>query len=215
MTTQPGSLAIAGIEAAYADIRQRHPELPKTIMIITGSGFKPRGGSLRGSFTPESWSCDHDEHGEDVLDEIKVTGERMADGAVGVLTTLIHECVHKACRIRDIQDTSPSNRNYHNKKFLAMAEEYGLELIAKSPRIGFSDCRMTSDIVSDYEPTLKALGLALPVRRKPQFKPKGQDRNNPKAVCACFPERIIRASRKELEAGDIFCQRCENYFDVC
>lgn len=154
-TNNIGSTVIEAIEGAWTAIVERHPELPAEIMVITGTGARSNG-LVRGHWAAGRW---HVEDGK--LPEVFIAGERLADGARGVLTTLIHEAAHALADVRGIKETSRQHR-YHNKKFKALAEEMGLTVTdAPDATIGFSMTYWNNGLEADYADEVKALEEAI------------------------------------------------------
>jgi predicted Zn-ribbon and HTH transcriptional regulator len=217
-----GSTLIAALEALWAEIQDRHPGVPDAI-IITGSGAQ-RGGTRLGHTAHDLWT---DEDGG-TLTEIFISGERIADGPQGVLGTMLHEAAHGLNHYRSVKDTS-ANCRYHNRRFVATAQELGLETADEPhPSIGWSFTKATADLLATYE-TASGLkdwylsigpgtghegGVAgLPVARPPR------DPNAPKtsgrlvkAVCSCPKPRIVRLSPAVLALGPITCGACGEDF---
>jgi hypothetical protein len=165
-----------------------------------------------------------------------VAGETLYKGADHTLETMLHEAAHVLAKVRGVQDTSRQGR-WHNQRFRAMAEEMGLEhpnQIA-DPKHGFTDVVLTpgtreeyASVIADLDrairlyvkipETLSGVGgggekIELPGGGRPA-RPgaKPGNTNNVKAVCGCEVPRIIRVSRKVLEADPIICGRCREEF---
>lgn len=162
-----GSAVIASLEAAWAKVQQVHGVDVPNVVMITGSG---RGMfSLKwGHHARDRWSNGSP---ETRITELMITGECLDQGATAAMETLIHEAAHAVANSRGIADTSRDHR-YHNKKFVAVAEELGLrepnaEEIASSgmawpnPSIGFSDVRITDDTVDVYSTEIDGIQSAI------------------------------------------------------
>lgn len=253
-TTTTGSAIVAALEAAWAAIRERVADLPE-VVFITGTGLMGRGakwGHYRGHGWAVRSSCpdgcqdhSHDEgglvrfHAGDRKPEVFIAGERLASGADLTLQTMLHEGAHALAAARGLKDTSKEGR-YHNRTFLALAEEMGLRFEGQpDATIGYSAVVLTDEARESYADVIAALDAAIAVyldtfqglrlgraatggdglsggalggAGKGAAKPKS--RNNPKAVCGCEEPRIIRASRKVLEAAPITCGACGEAFQV-
>ncbi len=237
-TRQSGSEIVAALEAAYADIRSNHPELPEVVW-ITGSGFA--GGSKWAHFWRDRWEDKQaDETASDKRAEMFMAGERLACGAELTLQSMLHEAAHALAAVREEQDTSRQHR-YHNKTFVKMAEELGLEYAHETPdpSIGFSAVTLREETKAKYaatiekldnsikavlnDPLLAALGIVggangngsdgahrIPKGLKP--KPTAKSRNNVKYVCQCEKPRVMRMAPKTFELASITCGECGQDF---
>jgi hypothetical protein len=158
-TTTPdavGSTIIGAIEEAWAAIARRHPDLPGNIVAITGSGAKGNGWMTRGHWSAARWEVEGA-----TLPEVFISGERISDGARGVLTTLIHEAAHGLAHARGIKETSRQGR-WHNRKFVALAQEMGLTTATEAhPSIGFSNTEWNDSLEAEYAEEVAALEAAL------------------------------------------------------
>jgi len=238
--TTTGSALVRALEAVWDQIRRHHPELPE-VVIITGSGLL--GGLPRwGHFWAERWQDRAAKDGGGAVSivnrkaELFVAGERLATGAEATVQTMLHEAAHTLAQMRGIKDTSRQGR-WHNRQFLAMAEELGLTYQGEhaDPVIGFSAVVMTEATKARYAKVIERLDAAIVAfLAAPSFIETGKDgetgvrrvgghtggdggekpksRNNLKAVCSCEPARIIRVSRSVLEAGAITCGVCGEAF---
>jgi hypothetical protein len=222
-----GSTVVALIEKVWDRIRADHPELPR-VVVTTGSGEFVKWGHFR----PDSWKS-----GDEKLHEFFLASEALAKGSVQVLQTTIHEAAHTLARVRGQKDTSRQNR-YHNKVFLALAQELGLEHKASAPDSthGFSFVTLTEATKEKYADLLEELTKELVLTGLlPSWlggdeeedekggekitKPKGGEdekgkaqTGNLKAVCGCAEPNIIRLSRKVLDKGIVRCDECEELF---
>lgn len=128
-----GSDTVAALEAAWADIAKRHPELNERPMVVRiGSGRAGRRGSLvLGSVTVNpDWQANRKTSSKaksdpDRYHELFLAGETLAQHPVKLMETLIHEAAHIVAMVRGVKDTSRQGR-YHNKRFRAICEEMGL-----------------------------------------------------------------------------------------
>lgn len=197
---------VAAIESAWAEIRTRHQDVPDVVVTI-GSGSEARGLRL-GHFAADRWM-----RGEEAMHELFVGGEGLARGGASVLATLIHEAAHGAARTRGIQDTSRQGR-YHNTKFKAIAEEFGLS-IEHDRTIGWSTTNLPDATAASYAREVDALTKAITAHRRAEATVTGGGRtssNNGKAaVCGCG--RKIRASIAVIDAGPILCGICGSEFE--
>lgn len=176
------SNVITQLEFAWQAIQAENPELPDAVITSSRRRHKSEKDT-RAQHCADTWKKD----GE-LVAEITVFGERLFDGAEEVMQSLLHEAAHALARVRDIKDTSNRNR-FHNKKFVKIAEELGLEGPDESggPALGFSNCVITPVTAKIYADTIKAidavLKLYVPVQMdEEEEKPKTPTR---KAHCEC------------------------------
>lgn len=189
------------LNRAWDAIRRNHPELG-SVMIVTGRRRHKSEGSIRGQHCGDTWHVDgHD--GRQA--EVWISGERLAEGGAAVMQTVIHEAAHELARIRGLKDTSNKNR-YHNKVFVKLAEELGLEGPDSSggPALGYSNCTITVKTTEVYDYEIKELDEACksfvaPAPTEP--KPK---RSTIKAYCQCPDENFISWSKKIQKRLDTY-----------
>jgi hypothetical protein len=198
---------VAALEAAWADIRAHHPDLPPAVIILgAGSVGVPAGQLKLGHFAAMRW---HNERDGLQLAEVFIGGEGLARGATGVLGTLLHEAAHALAHVRGIQDTSRQGR-WHNARFKQLAEEVGIT-VTKDPRIGWSPTTIQPATPKRYTRAVRTLTSALRLYRSAEIsigtirKP-----STPPAVCAC--DRKIRIPAATLAAGPVLCGLCGSEF---
>lgn len=201
-----GPLVLA-LEATWASIARRHPELPEAVIVVaSGTGGRKATQARWGHFAALRWI-----QGDDQLAEVLVAGEGLARGAEPVLATLLHEAAHGLAHVRGIQDTSRQGR-YHNRRYKALAEELGLD-VAEVGAIGWSSTILRPATVQTYWRELKKLQAALTIYRRAEL-PAGGTR--PKSTnllpCSCACPRRIRVARSTLGAGPILCGICDQDF---
>lgn len=228
-----GSRIIAVLEAAWADIRAAHPDVPHVVM-ITGTARTHRKTEAKlGHFGADRWVQTEGT----ALPELFIAGELLM-ASVGVsggrraLKTLLHEAAHGMAHVRGIQDCSRQNR-YHNKRFVAHAAELGLTP-PDQPHgtLGYSDCVLGDETAARWATTIEAIdGAALPFLvdfigaggAGGQAGGDGQDGDKPKsprsgkrasAVCGCVPARRLSITPKQLEVGGIMCSICMGEFEL-
>lgn len=170
-----GSKVIAALEALWTAFQKRVADLPD-VVIITGTGA---AGGEWGHTWHESWEVGSIgvelEHGAKVevnertkMTEVSISGERLACGAKLTAQTLLHEAVHVLARVRGIKDTSRQCR-YHNKKFVEIARELGLDYPHSAPdkTIGFSAVEWTEEgynlYLAEIADLAEAINLYLPL----------------------------------------------------
>jgi hypothetical protein len=182
ITLQPtasGSSLITALEATWATIRTRNPDLPE-VVFITGTGLQHASASSVdakwGHFGAQRWVAGHPqpatpfvpEAGQDGKlqvqadrkPELFVAGECFAEGAEHTLTTILHEAAHALAHVRGVKDTSRQGK-YHNRRYLELAAELGLEWPtgAKAhPVNGFSEVQLTRQV---YATTIGDLDAAI------------------------------------------------------
>lgn len=133
---------VAVLEATWAAIQTRHPEIPDVVLVLaSGSVGMPRGVLRLGHFAAMRWHHTHPGTGQQ-LPEVFVGGEGLARGPVAVLGTLLHEATHALAHVRGVQDCSRQGR-YHNRRFQVLAAELGLKVrqvpghrVVRHPRPG-------------------------------------------------------------------------------
>jgi hypothetical protein len=154
-----GSAVVRLLEKVWARIREDHPELPD-VVIVTGSGHII-GGLKWGHFRAGGWSVRAEGEGATTstsMNEMFMAGETLAKGAKQTLQTMLHEAGHLLGHIRDIKNTSRQGR-WHNKAFLKLAEEMGLEYRAAQAdkTIGYSAVVLTDETIERYADLLAEL----------------------------------------------------------
>jgi hypothetical protein len=205
---QPPAFTTAGLltalEAAWAAIRDRHPEVPAAVLIVgSGSPATAKAAMKWGHFAALRW-----QHGDTQLPEVLVSGEGLKRTPAEVFVTLLHEATHGLANVRGIQDTSRQGR-WHNKKFATLAAELGLTA-AKDDKLGYSPCTLTDQASADYAPTITTLGAALKAYRHPEIagQSTGRTNNNNGVTAECECPRKIRLSITAFEEGPIVCAQC-------
>jgi hypothetical protein len=212
-TTTPvmGSDLVAAIESFWSAIVERHPELPAHVIVVTGSGSGKRR-MTRGHWARDRWTV-----GEGRAPELFIAGERIAEGAVLVAQTIIHEAAHGLLLARG-DDTAGTSRggSYHNGRFVKAATELGLAKPAETDSvIGWSDCPIRPETIEAYRTEIDALAAALTGSigsgTAGAVKPRAKraKRTYRKAVtlaCECREVKLPADQADELE--DIDCHRC-------
>lgn len=151
-----GSRTIKALEAAWEAIRTVHPEVPHVVM-ITGQGRQPRGVKW-GHFGADLWTVKG--NGKRKAPELFAGGELLALGGRKTVETLLHEASHAVAHVRDVKDTS-SDYRYHNKRFVAIAEELGLQGPERpDPVRGWNNCAITDATAQRYTDAIEALNAA-------------------------------------------------------
>jgi hypothetical protein len=91
--------------------------------------------------------------------EVFMTWEGLARPPADVMGTLVHEAAHASAHWRGIKNTSRQGR-YHNQRFKAIAEEFGLD-VEPDPPFGWSQTTLPAATATAYTSALEALGPAL------------------------------------------------------
>lgn len=154
---QISSPMIAALEQSWADIRNRHADVPAAVVILGAGSIGAPAGTLRlGHFAATRWN--HDTDDVERLAEVFIGGEGLARGPVDVLGTLLHEAAHAIAHVRGVQDTSRQGR-WHNARFQALAEEVGIT-VTRHPKNGWSPTSISLATRDAYAATLAELGQA-------------------------------------------------------
>lgn len=156
-------------------------------------------------------------HPESLIDEAST-----ACGTELDFDRILHEAAHALALARGIRDTSRAGR-YHNSRFLAMAEEIGMEHTGTSATLGgFGKVSMRPETRTLYGPAIARLREALGILReqhRADVKTFGgpSSRLTPagggvrvKVMCAC--ERSLYVVPSVLKEGPILCSRCGRAF---
>jgi len=171
------------LNGAWAAVQRNNPEVPD-VMIVTGRRRSKQENTIRGQHCAETWHV----NGRDGRHaEVWVAGERLAEGGTAVMQTLIHEAAHALAKARGIKDTSNKGR-YHNREFVKLAEEMGLEgpPMSAGKSLGYSDCQITSATTELYAAKIKELDEACKsfvAPAEPEEKPARKP--SVKARCQC------------------------------
>jgi hypothetical protein len=149
-----------------------------------------------------------------------------ACGAELSFERLLHEAAHGLAAARGIRDTSRAGR-YHNRRFLTVADELGLEHPADAhPSSGFSLAVMRPETRRRYAATISRLRQALgahlahtsgtgPSRafRGPATRHASSGGGvRAKAVCGCG--RNVRVVPSVLAKAPIMCGACGQEFSI-
>ncbi|WP_049568084.1 hypothetical protein [Streptomyces sp. SBT349] len=138
---------------------------------------------------------------------------------------LLHEAVHGIAAARGVRDTSRAGR-YHNRRFLAIAEELGLDHAEDPhPSSGFSLVTMNPETRRRYRPTAERLQRALKAHLAATVTDTKRSFRGPaarhgssgggvrvKAVCECG--RNVRVVPSVLAQAPIVCGACKQPFEI-
>lgn len=232
-----GGKLIAALESTWAAIKANHADVPDVVM-ITGTQ-KQHGGDRWGHYGADHWAVPEEDKGRRAP-ELFIAGEAIAKGGRWVLEVLLHEASHGVAHTRGIKDCSGDGNRYHNKRFVAIAEELGLQGPKESVKThGWAFCSMPSATAARYAEVIEELDTArLPYRGIPAVTvPEDEDQENgedgaedgeekPKkkragrrlgVICQCVtpegkPRRRLQLTPKSLEDGPIICGNCREEF---
>ncbi|MEU6332835.1 hypothetical protein ABZ851_37160 [Streptomyces sp. NPDC047049] len=155
-----GSRTVKALEGAWEAIRAAHPEVPHVVM-ITGRGLQLRGADISvkyGHFGADMWNVKTGRKRR--APELFASGELLSNGGRKTMETLLHEAAHAVAHARKVADTSSDGR-YHNKKYVAIAEELGLRGPERPvPIHGWNDCTITDETAQKYKAAIEALDAA-------------------------------------------------------
>ncbi|WP_053627100.1 hypothetical protein [Streptomyces sp. XY511] len=149
-----GSRIITALEGAWSAIRAEHPDVPAVVM-ITGTG-RTADSMKWGHFGERRWTTGATTR----THELFAGGELLSLGGRRTMQTLLHEAAHALAHVRGIKDTS-SDYRYHNKRFVKLAEELGLQGPASPvPVNGWNTCEITDRTAARYAAVIEALDTA-------------------------------------------------------
>lgn len=171
------------LNRTWQAIQRNHPEIP-SVMIVTGRRRHKSESAIRGQHCSDTWHVDgHDSKQA----EVWVSGERLGEGGREVMQTCLHEAAHALARIRGEKDTSNRNR-YHNKTFVKIAEELGLQGPDQSagPGLGYSNCTITASTSETYGYEIAELNEACKSFVAPSVEEAAKVKKaSVKAFCQC------------------------------
>jgi hypothetical protein len=197
------SLLVAALERTWQTIRQNHPDVPDSVLVVA-SGTEGKRLNL-GHFAPHRWQvAGADRH------EVLIGGEGLQRGPVEVLGTLLHEAAHGLAQARGVQDTSRQGR-YHNRRYATLARELGLEVTSVQP-IGWSATTVPEPTADRYAAQLEQLAAALVLWRRQEHRIGTGTRSRNLLACTCGCGRRIRAAKATLAEAPILCALCEDPF---
>lgn len=138
---------------------------------------------------------------------------------------LLHEAVHGIAAARGVRDTSRAGR-YHNRRFLAIAEELGLDHADDPhPSSGFSLVTMAAETRRRYRGTAERLQRAVKAHTAATASDTKRSFRGPaarhgssgggvrvKAVCECG--RNVRVVPSVLAQAPIVCGACKKPFII-
>jgi curved DNA-binding protein CbpA len=210
--SQAASRILQVLEFIWLEIRRRHPEIPRVVIIIA-SGTEGKHTRF-GHHAPGRWNVAGEQRAE-----IMISGEGLRRGAHAVLATMLHEAAHALAAERGIQDTSRQGR-YHNRKFKTHAEELGIT-VEHDPRTGWSITTLPGHTAAQYPSHIALLETAITLWRHDEHHTtngtngtNGTTRRNSNLIAAACPcGRSIRVAASTLAAAPITCQACDGSFE--
>jgi curved DNA-binding protein CbpA len=206
--TQAASRILKVLEDIWLEIRRRHPEIPRVVVIIA-SGTEGKQARF-GHHAPGRWNVAGEQRAE-----IMISGEGLRRGAQQVLATMLHEAAHALAAERGIQDTSRQGR-YHNRKFKTTAEQLGIT-VEHDTKAGWSITTLPAHTAAAYTTQIVALETAITLWRHDEHTPNGTTgttrRNSNLIAAACPCGRSIRVAASTLAAAPITCDACTGSFE--
>ncbi|MEU7243408.1 hypothetical protein [Streptomyces sparsogenes] len=206
MPTTPGVLTDV-LAAVWDAVRNTAPDVPDARIAAADTPPTSEHG-------PDRWAMDND----GVVTGLVVSAETLREGPEATITHLLHEAAHLLCWQRGIKDTA-SGGIYHNKRYLAAADEVGLrwpEDAARASSAGFSAVVMpqeTLDVYSTYvKPLAAAIEQTLPYLATPATARTVRVNRLTLQCKKCTPPRKIQVSRTVAAAGPIVCGVCNTAF---
>lgn len=195
------------LEAVWAQIRRRHPDVPHVVVTFGAGSIGARPGVLRlGHFAAARWRPASGD--ASALGELFVGGEGLAEGPVDVLATLLHEAAHGLATTRKIKDTSRAGA-YHNERYRKLALEVGLE-VERDPQIGWSITLIPEATVDRYAAEVEQLRAAIAHIRDREPARSSTPRSAPTYVCAC--PRRLRMAPSVFAQAPVVCGACDEPF---
>lgn len=218
------SQLVAACEAAWADIRTHHPDLPPAVVVL-GSGIE-RGRLVKlGHWWGGQWVADSSESRGEVL----LAGEALHLGPNAVFEILLHEAAHGINAARGVRDTSRGGR-YHNRQFANTAREALLD-VQPMPPYGLARTALTPAAEDRYADTIGRLGDAIRIARQirrgvrigddhdppppgggPDETEGGETKRKDNGAAACGCGRKLRMAPSTLAAGPVTCGLCHTEF---
>ncbi|MFD4234295.1 hypothetical protein [Streptomyces sp. NPDC058542] len=207
MSTSPGPL-LQALDGLWEQLRSDHPDLPPVRMAVVPT--PPPSKHLA-----ERWHRD----GE-VVTGLVISADTMREGADDVLEAVLHEAAHLLNWVRGKPDTSRRG-TYHNKDFLAAAEEVGLEQppgLAANPNGRGYEPPLSDETRAAYADHVTALEAAiphvLPHLTIPGASSKVRAPNRLTLQCGCPTPRKLQVARTTSELGAITCGICKKDFSA-
>jgi hypothetical protein len=192
------------LERSWSAIRTAFPDVRPAVLVVY---LHPAGDRL-GHYRYQCWT--QRSFGE--ADEVHVSSHVLQKGGHAAFNVLLHEAVHSAAAAQGIKDTSRQGR-YHNRAFQELAEGMGLVALDFPPH-GYAATGLTAKAEQVFRNAIADLDESIDLwqvieERVQRVGKKKQGRI--KLQCpGC--QRIIYASAKTIEYGEILCTPCETPF---
>ena len=217
---------IAGVLSAAADVwaalQRNHPGIPN-VVIVGGTSGRSGFSQTHGHFWAGQWK-----HNGATRPEVYLSGESIARGAVATFGTLAHEAAHAYAHAKGIKDTSNAGR-YHNRKFKAIAETFGLE-IGQADVIGFSPTTVPDETAERYAGVIDGLAVAIQgYRAAPGMsfaggaggntgggaEPSTPKRARLKMLCLqCDNPTPVSQKWWDAHGGNLYCMEHATYYEL-
>jgi hypothetical protein len=224
------SQLVGALEAVWAEIRRRHPDVPPVIVTVGAGSIGARPGTLRlGHYAHARWRPAAKTGKTPAVAELFIGGEGLGRDPASVLGTLLHEAAHGAAATRGIKETSRAGA-YHNKRYKQLAEELGLT-IERHPTIGWTTTTVPPATAAAYAEQVEQLRAAIAHVRESEHHARhtgragtpdgdepgngenaGGGRSAPTYRCACQPPRRLRMAPTVYALADVTCGACGEPF---
>jgi hypothetical protein len=186
------------LNQAWQAIRKNHDQVPD-VTIGEVPGRSPASG-------PVSWSSGVLLAGSDTIGR----------GPQEIMAWLLHQGAHGLLYTRGEHSEGNEGR-YHNKAFLAAAEELGLDAEGDAvPGLGYVNTIMRPGTVRAYRHQIGQLATALQSWEPPAPRPgssRAAGRNRIMVHCQCDPPRKLAITPSVLGKGPVRCEVCGQLFE--
>ena len=202
---------ITACENAWQHIQREHPEVPDAVITVASGGARAK--ILYGHFAKEIWVDQADDGEIRTVHEVLLVAENLDRGADEVFNTLIHEAVHGLAYTRKIKECTGK---IHNKRFLRLAEEMGLEgPERRSLTLGYSEVTVPESTRYIYRNTIAEINESLKVFRKLKLKLKDTKKTTWKAECDCGRSfKVGKQMREDMQHIGVRCLACDSDFQL-
>lgn len=199
------------ISVAWGEVRARHEEVPVVTAMFGSATRDAQSCAATAHFRAERYVDGSDE----LVNELFVSVEGLANGPINVLGYLIHAGAHGISFAREVQDTSNRGR-YHNKHFVTVAKSMGLDVkkgadigAFKNAKYGWFDTSIPERTVGRYGAAIEALEEACRLWRlaDPEEERKQSEPSVP-MVCGCG--RRLSIPMKQAKASPFRCNGCQS-----
>lgn len=187
------------LNQAWAAIRKNHDQVPE-VTVGEVPGRSPASG-------PASWSSGVLLAGSGTIEK----------GPQEVMAWLLHEAAHGLLYARGEHSEGNEGR-YHNRAYLAAAEELGLEAEGDArPGLGYASTVIRPGTVRAYRHQIGQLATAMrdwePLAPRPTSQRPSVSKNGVPVRCQCDPPRRFRIMPSVLDKGPIVCSVCGQPFE--